>query len=235
MAQQFFIDPRRTASYLAVALAACAPGTPGVVVPADAPLASASAVQGWVAPTMPSGHQVLRFRWQIQDDRGAAGGRGSARIAGPDSVRLDVVGPLGAGRGAAVVVGDSAEWTDPPDVIRRLVPSYPLMWAMFGVMRLPPGGAVARGVADSSGVSWQWNAGPDTVRYQWRQADRHLVAEARRAGRLIGRVDTDLEESRHPARSRLVAPDAPARLNLTFSESRPSDAFTPDLWIPGRQ
>ncbi|HEU4830004.1 MAG TPA: hypothetical protein VFT04_12490 [Gemmatimonadales bacterium] len=184
----------------------------------------------WVAASRPAGHRTVRFRWQLQDDRGAAGGRGTARIAAPDSVRLDVVGPLGAGRGAAVVVGDSARWTDPPDIIERLVPSYPLMWAMFGVERMPPSDAALRGSSDSAGTAWQWAAGSDTVTYLRRIAPARLIAESRQAGRIVGRVETELGPDGRPTISRLTVPSVPARLTLTFTASAPSESFPPDLW-----
>ena len=186
---------------------------------------------GWVRGSTPVGHQVLRFRWQLQDDRGAAGGRGTARVAAPDSVRLDVAGPLGSGRGAAVVVGDSARWTDPPDIIERLVPSYPLMWAMFGVERLPPAGATLRGTSDSSETAWQWISGADTVSYIRRQSPERLLAESRQAGEVVGFVDTEFGPDGRPTRSRLTVPSVPARLTLTFTASASSEPFPPDLWI----
>jgi hypothetical protein len=232
MAQRFFVDRRWAASYLAIALAGCAIHSPVPAIAPDAPLATPAQVRRWVAPTAPATHRVLKFRWQIQDDRGAAGGRGSARIAAPDSVRLDVAGPLGSGRGAAVVTGDSALWTDPPDIIRRLVPSYPLMWAMLGVMRSPPADAVVRGVEDASGVRWQWSSGADTVRYAWPASGTTLRAEARRGGELVGWVETSFSGASEPARSQLIAPSASTKLTLTFSESESPDSFPPDLWRP---
>lgn len=210
----------------------CAPGAPAPVIPADAPVVTRAELREWVAASTPVGHQVIKFRWQIQDDRGAAGGRGSARISARDSVRLDVAGPLGSGRGAAVVIGDSARWTDPPDVVRRLVPSYPLMWAMFGVMRLPPPGAVSHGVADSAGVAWEWASGADTLRYDWRQGGVRLIAEARRAGELIGRVETTRDASHRLIRSQLVVPSVPSKLTITYSESASTEPFPPSLWLP---
>ncbi|HET7109941.1 MAG TPA: hypothetical protein VFI41_03625 [Gemmatimonadales bacterium] len=232
MAQHFLVDRRWAASYLAIALAACTVRSPVPTVAPDAPQASAVQVSRWVARTAPEAHQVLKFRWQIQDDRGAAGGRGSARVAAPDSVRLDVAGPLGSGRGAAVVVGDSAQWTDPPDIIHRLVPSYPLMWAMLGVMRSPPADAAARGLEDSTGVRWQWSSGTDTVRYALAQSGATLRAEARKGGELVGWVETTFSADNEPRRSQLVAPSASTKLTLTFSESESPDSFPPDLWRP---
>lgn len=232
MAQRFFVDRRWAVSYLAVGLAACTTHSPVPAVAPDAPLATPAQVSRWVHSTAPVGHRVLKFRWQIQDDRGAAGGRGSARVAAPDSIRLDVAGPLGSGRGAAVVVGDSARWTDPPDIIRRLVPSYPLMWAMLGVMRAPPANATVQGMEDSTGVRWQWSNGTDTVRYSWQASGTQLKAEARHGGELVGWVETTLGSSHEPERSQLIAPSASTRLTLTFSESESPDSFPSDLWRP---
>ena len=233
MPQRFLVDPRRAALYLAVSVLACAPRRPVALVPDAAAGVGRDQVSRWIAASQPAGHQTIRFRWQLQDDRGAAGGRGTARVAAPDSVRLDVVGPLGAGRGAAVVVGDSAQWTDPPDIIERLVPSYPLMWAMFGVERMPPEDAALRGASDSAGTAWQWVAGPDTVSYVRRTSPARLVAESRQAGRIVGRVETELGPDGRPTTSRLTVPSVPARLTLTFTASAPSDSFPADLWRAG--
>jgi hypothetical protein len=154
-------------------------------------------------------------------------------MAGPDSVRLDVVGPLGAGRGAAVVVGDTARWTEPPDIIERLVPSYPLMWAMFGVERMPPEGAELRGSSDSTGTAWQWLEGADTVSYVRQRTPARLVAESRNGRGLVGRVETEFGPDGRPIRSRLTVPSVPARLSLTFTTSVASEPYPTDLWVPG--
>ncbi len=230
MPQRFLVDPRHAGLYLALSVLACAPRRPAALVPEATPVVGREQVSRWVDASQPVGSRTIRFRWQLQDDRGAAGGRGTARVAAPDSVRLDIVGPLGAGRGAAVVVGDSARWTDPPDIIERLVPSYPLMWAMFGVERLPPAQAILRGASDSGSTMWEWAAGPDTVSYVRRASPARLVAESRQAGRVIGRVETELGSDGHPTTSRLTVPSVPARLTLTFTASAPSDSFPADLW-----
>ena len=233
MPQHFLVDPRRAGAYLALSVLACAPSRPPALVPDAAPELGRAEVGAWVEASAPTGHRTIRFRWQLQDDRGAAGGRGTARMAGPDSVRLDVVGPLGAGRGAAVVVGDTARWTEPPDIIERLVPSYPLMWAMFGVERMPPEGAELRGRADSTGTTWQWLDGPDTVSYVRQRAPARLVAESRNGGKIVGRVETEFGPDGRPIRSRLTVPSVPARLSLTFTASVASEPYPTDLWVPG--
>jgi hypothetical protein len=111
------------------------------VVPASAAPVSREQVTAWVLETRPDSHLLHRFKWLFRDDKSSAGGRGSARIAPPDSMRFDVAGPFGAEPAAAAVVGDRPLWAQPPDAIEKMVPNYPLMWGMFGVARLPEPGA----------------------------------------------------------------------------------------------
>src|SRR5688500_18604452 len=219
MLQHFQFDRRGAVFYLAILALACGPRAPGALVPAAAAPVDRAQVEAWAAGSGAEGHRLFRFRWQLQDERGAAGGRGTARLAAPDSVRLDVAGPLGAGRGSAVVVGDTALWTDPDDVIERLVPSYPLMWAMFGLVRPPPEGAALRGLRDSSVTIWESAAGADTVAYVRQRSPARLLAEVRIAGKVVGRVETELAADGRPVTSRLTVPSVPARLDLTFTSS----------------
>jgi len=189
-------------------------------------------VAEWVASTIPSESRLHRFKWLFQDERGSAGGRGSARILPPDSLRFDVAGPFGSGAASAVVVGDRAVWTEPPDAIARLVPNYPLMWAMFGVSRMPPEGAELRGLAQDSVVAWQYAVGSDTVQYARTGGNPvRFVAEVRQAGKVIGRAETTLQPDGAPIKARLTVPSAPAKLDLTFLSTTRA-TFAPDIWLP---
>ncbi|MBA2626662.1 MAG: hypothetical protein H0U85_01480 [Gemmatimonadales bacterium] len=193
-------------------------------------------MSAWVRETAPVGYRLERFRWQLRDERGAAGGRGTVRFAAPDSVRLDVAGPFGAGRAAAVVVGDSAVWTDPPDAIARLVPSYPLMWALFGTARMPGPRDSLRGEQTATSVAWQYVSGTDTVEYvRTSGAQPHLLTEVRQGPKVLGRVDATLGPDGRPVTARLTVPSVPARLDLTFTTSATPPAFTPDTWLPGQR
>ena len=234
MPQRFRVDRRSAAAYLAVFTLACTPKAPAPLGPLDMAPVSRDQVAQWVAGTAPVGYRTVSFKWRWQDERGSAGGRGSARVAGPDSVRLDMAGPLGAGRSAGVVVGDSALWTDPPDAIERIVPSYPLMWALFGVARMPADGAVLRGLADSTVTSWQAVTGTDTVVYVRTRAKPALLTEVRQAGKVLGRVETTFDSLGQLATSRLTVPSLPARLDITFTSSASTAAFPPNLWMSGR-
>src|SRR3990170_8344948 len=110
---------------------ACAPGLPPLPMPVGLAEGSAETAARWADSSRPADNRDLRFRFQFQDEDGAASGRGRARLGLPDSLRFDVAGPLGAGRASAFVVGDSAIWTEPEEEIRKLVPNYPLFWAML--------------------------------------------------------------------------------------------------------
>ncbi|MEP6572848.1 MAG: hypothetical protein ABJD11_09130 [Gemmatimonadota bacterium] len=234
MRQRFLLDPPRVGVYLALILAACHAGAPPSLLPATAVAVERDSVRSWVLATEPRNNVLHRFKWQFQDDRSAAGGRGSARIAVPDSLRFDVAGPLGTGRSAAVVVGDSAIWVDPEKSIHDLVPDYDLLWAMFGTARMPDSAATLRGLDEGAGrISWEYADGPDTVSYARTPGSRsRFFAEVRHAGKVVGRVETSLAADGQPLSSRLTVPSVPARLDVTFYSSVPTAAFPPDIWRP---
>jgi hypothetical protein len=111
-------------------LGACAPRLSpltGVATPAEKlPRASA-----------PSGHTKVVFNWEYQDREMNGRGEGVARIAAPDSARLDFFLAGGFGGGAAVLVGDSLAVPGGVDLVRRLVPPTTLLWATLGRVALP--------------------------------------------------------------------------------------------------
>jgi hypothetical protein len=122
---------RRTAALVIVAFAvgACRPR----LAPLTGELQSTSRLP---SATIPPGHAQIVFTWSL-DDRDMAGrGEGVARVAGPDSVRLDFFLAGGMGGGAAILIGDSLR-TPGGDLARRFVPPAPLLWAALGRVALP--------------------------------------------------------------------------------------------------
>jgi len=231
MGQYLGVDRLVLLAYLGLVGAACR-SAPGPVVPESAQPVSRTQVTNWVAATVPAESRLYRFKWLFQDERGSAGGRGSARIVPPDSLRFDVAGPFGSGAASAVVVGDRAVWTEPPDAIARPIPNYPLMWAMFGVARMPPGGVELRGLSRDSITAWQYAGATDTVQYARTAGDQvRFVAVVRQAGKLIGRAETTLQPDGAPIKARLTVPSAPAKLDLTFLSTTRA-TFAPDIWLP---
>jgi hypothetical protein len=231
MAQHLRLDRHARLVYLGLVAAGCR-SEPGPLVPKGTQPVSQETVATWVSSTLPSDHQLYRFKWLLRDERGSAGGRGSVRVAPPDSLRFDVAGPFGSGAASAVVVGDTAMWTDPADAISRLVPNFPLMWAMFGIARGPEDGVALYGLTHNSTRAWQYAGSADTVEYALTSGDSgRLIAEVRQSGKLIGRAETTLASDGTPLKARLTVPSAPAQLDLTFL-STARDTFASDIWIP---
>jgi hypothetical protein len=229
MAQRLLFDHPARVGYLVLVLAGCG-GAPGGVVPADARPVSADQVAQWVTATVPKEHQLHRFKWLFRDESSSAGGRGSARIAPPDSMRFDVAGPFGSGASSAAVVGETPLWTDPPDAIKKMVPNYPLMWGMFGVARMPSAAADLRGLEDGRTTAWQYVQGGDTIAYvRTRGRPERMVTTVRRAGELVGRAEATLDSAGAPLTARLTVPSVPARLDLTFLSTARAE-FAPDIW-----
>jgi hypothetical protein len=83
-----------------------------------------------------SGHQQVVFSWDLDDREMSARGDGVARIAPPDSARLDFFLAGGFGGGGAILLGDSVE-APGGDLVRRLIPPPPLLWAALGRVALP--------------------------------------------------------------------------------------------------
>lgn len=209
----------------------CKPA-PSPVIPAGAVGLTSSQVRPWVDATLPSGSSIRQFKWLFQDDRSSAGGDGRARVAGPDTLRFDARGPLGSGRMAALVVGDQPVWAVPEESVAQIVPDYTLLWAMFGVALMPNPRASIRGLDDGRSVTWEYSLGRDTVVYVRRvESPGKLIAEVRRSGRVFGRVETRLSSEGLPVSSRLVVPDVPARLDITFLSTTAESAFPPETWV----
>lgn len=218
-------------SLLLVATGACGgrafgPPMPTALAPVDPAM-----VAGWVGGTQAGEPTMLRFRWTFQDEKGAAKGRGSAIILPPDSLRFDFRGPLGSGSGAAAVVGDLALWAEPEEEVDKLVPNYPLLWAMLGKARAPTAGDALRGYRDEHLTAWRYSAGADTVDYILvHGSPRQLIVDVRQGGSRIGRVATTLDAVGHPVRARMEIPRQPARLDLSFYVAGPLDDRPADLW-----
>ena len=187
----------------AVLAAACAPRLPpltGEVVPAKVPVSALAA-----------GSRKIVFEYTYHDSDITLRGDGSARTSAPDSVRLDFfVNNESAGN--VIVIGDSIVQAR-PKLSRRLLPPVPLLWAAFGVFRVPPArDSAARVDSDTLRIEIAgapaWRAtfmGHDLLRLDLIEDGRipqsltrvsatHLHFEAPAAGRsldlIIQRVDT---------------------------------------------
>jgi len=121
----------RIAGALALVLftASCAPRArplPGEAVPAS------RVPSARLAP----GHRRIVFRWTYDDGAATARGEGVARVAPPDSARLDFFLDGGLGGGYAIVLDDAI--STPNDAqARRYLPPPSLLWAALGRLAVP--------------------------------------------------------------------------------------------------
>jgi hypothetical protein len=236
--QRFSLDRLRALFYIgAGALLAACPGRPGPLVPQVLAPASRDSAVAWTRGTVPPRPTVIRFRWRYADGRAQYAGRGSARIAPPDSLRFDYAGPFGLGSGAAVVIGDSVRWADPETNFRSLVPAIPMLWASLGMVRPPAGSAAVSGQVESDGKAprslWRFarvDEG-DTLEYVVTAgARRVLEAEWRRGSAVLARSRTVLDAQTRPLGARVDFPEASARFELTVVGVDTAAVIPPALW-----
>ncbi len=231
-------------------LAGC-PGRLAPLIPLPLAPGDRDSAVAWAAATVPAHRTAIRFRWKYQDDQKRWGGRGQARIAPPDSLRFDYVGPLGLGAGAAAVVADSAVWADPEKNFRSLVPAVRMLWAGLGIVRPPAadaavfgardagnaggaggaGAARAAAVADSGATLWRFVQGADTLDYRAAVGSSGVLeAEWRQGGKVQARSRTLFDVHEMPASARIDFPEARARFELTVVAVDSAATFDPAIW-----
>lgn len=209
-----------------------APLVPEPLAPAESTRAAARA-----AATLPRRPVAMQFRWSYRDDRVTYAGRGMARLAPPDSLRVDYRGPFGLGAGAAVVLGDSVAWAEPRGDFDALMPAIPLLWVAFGSVQPPaPDAQVFDGHEagrDGQREVWRFVQGGDrdTLDYVWTTGrGRVLEAEWRRGGSVRARGHTELDAQGAAVRARIDFPEASARFELTITARDTLAVIPPGLW-----
>jgi hypothetical protein len=227
------LDRPGAGSYIAacIVLAACR-GRPAPLIPEPLAPIPADSVSAWVGSTGPARPIALRFRWRYRDNRRSGGGRGVARVAPPDSLRVDWAAALGLASGAAVVLGDSLSWADPKENFPSSVPAaVQVVWTALGVTRPPRPGAAVFGMRDSARVLWRFVEQGDTVDFRLGAATpRTLEAEWRRDTRLMARSRAILGPDGLPLSVRIDVPERPARFEVTFVGVDTAATFAPALW-----
>jgi hypothetical protein len=103
------------------------------------PLTGAAAPVMLPRAELPAGHRRVVFNWELRDPEFHARGEGVARIAPPDSARFDFFVGGGLGGGRAVLIGQTIR-APGGDLVRRLIPPAPMLWAALGRLALPPAG-----------------------------------------------------------------------------------------------
>ena len=170
------------------------------------------------------GRRLLVFRWQLDDPDLTARGEGAARIAPPDSARLDFFLAGGLGNGAAVLVDDELRLPSAAEnLARRMIPTAPLLWGALGRLAIPAyRDTVVRVDGDTlradigTPVAWRVTFVRDTLRR----------VERIDGGRIVEWVDRSVGS---PVRYRHEV--SRRRLELYINRSDEVDEFPPDIWV----
>ena len=181
------------------------------------------------ARTDPARAELVALRWRFRDPESEVSGRGAVRLSPPDSLRLDVRGPLGFGHGTLVMAG-AETWADPEDVVRQVLPRRYLLWAMLGVVRAPED--VRRiDAAEAAGRRFVRVAAADSESAVFElRGDTLAGLVVMREERVVGRLT--LTRDRGGAIAHAEAEDLERHARLTFDiQSRtPGVAFPPEVW-----
>ena len=201
---------------LAVFIAGCA------AAPRAGPLTGVPVATGIPDTRLRHGYRRLIFDWQYKERVFSAKGQGVARIAPPDSVRIDLFLENGANAGYVILVADSLVAVA-QDEARRSLPPEPLLWATLGVVRVTAPDTIARQDGDTLRVE----IGRDPA---WRMAflSRALGRMERIAG---GRIEQTVERT-DSTRVVYRQPAAGRTLTLTIRRFIAETAFDAAIWRP---
>ena len=200
-----------------LAQTACAPPTLrplGGAAPAEIRLPA-----GDIGP----GYRSVVFRWELTDRDLLVRGEGVSRIAPPDSARLDFFLAGGIGGGRAALIGDELRTAAGADMIDRLVPPAPLLWATLGRLAVPPAADTAATV--DGGLLRADIGRPVAWRVTFR-GDSLVRLERVAAGRVVEWVDRKggTVRYRHESSRR--------ELVMTVTRTQPSTGFDASIWRP---
>lgn len=187
------------------------------------PLAGAPAPAVLPAATLPGGHQHVVFRWTLDDPDFVGRGEGAARLAYPDTVRVDFFLAGGMGSGAVILIRDDMRFPEHADPLsRRLAPPAPLLWAALGRAAVPPARDTSARVDGDTlradigmPAAWRLTFARDSLRRLERIRGRRIVEWVARLA--DGRVRYRNEISRR-------------QLDLTVIRSEHTGAFDAAIW-----
>lgn len=212
-----------------VVLGGCPAAAPGPAPAGSFRPASRADLAAAERASAPSAREIVRFSWRSDDGSLQIGGNGAARIAPPDSLRVDMAASLGLGRATIIMTGNETQ-AQPPEIVDRILPDRYALWALLGHLRAPADLATVERLDD----------GDRTV---WRVTDsrgRITLFEVR-AGTLIGatreeqgRTTSQLRLTRNPdgtlSRAHLTEFARSLRIELEVSSREASEPFAADTW-----
>ncbi len=194
--------------------------------PADRPR-----VVAWIGELAPNAPRLYDIRpWRYRNERGAASGRASVRVAPPDSLRFDYRGLFGRS-GSAVIVGDTALWVTGGDALEGIVTFVPLLWTALGLPQMPPESANVFELVGDDFRAWRYIVAGDTLDFVLRGSPaERLEGEIRRQGKVLGQVRVELDTLTGLAlRSQIDFWDV-SRFELTVSSVDTLASFDSTIW-----
>ncbi|MBA2688779.1 MAG: hypothetical protein H0W69_05025 [Gemmatimonadaceae bacterium] len=166
------------------------------------------------------GYKHLVFNWDYEDADLTGRGEGSARIAPPDSARVDLF--LGGGMGgAAALVGDTLR-TPGIDLIKRYLPPPAMLWAGLGRLTIP---ALPDTIVRAEGDVVRADIGRPVA---WRVTVKHgqlIRLDRINDGRVIEWVTRDSTGSLE-----YQVPSARRRLTIKVTQSRQVGGFDSSIF-----
>lgn len=171
---------------------------------------------------LPPGYRRVVFGWEYQERIGGARGEGVARIAPPDSVRIDLFLANGSYGGFVILIADSIVALA-QDEARRALPDEPMLWASLGVVRVT--GSDTAVVVDGDTLradigrepTWRVTLGP------------HYLTRLEQIVR--GRIESTVDR-RDTSRVVYRQPGAGRTLVLTIRQSFREAGFDAAIWRP---
>jgi hypothetical protein len=190
--------------------------------PRAGPLTGVPVATGVPNTRLPTGYHRLVFAWEYKERVFSARGDGVARIAAPDSVRIDLFLENGSSGGFVILIGDSLTALA-QDEARRSLPPEPLLWAALGVVRVTAPDTVVRQDGDTLRVEIGQNP-------TWRMA--YGASKLGRMDRIAGgRLEQTVERT-DSTRVVYRQPAAGKTLVLTIRRSIRETGFDASIWRP---
>jgi hypothetical protein len=210
-------------------MAAACGGPPALPAPLGAygPV-SAESFAAMAARTLPSAAQLIRFRWRYDDGDRDVRGRGAARLAPPDSLRLDVGVPV-VGRATLVLTGE-AVWAQPDEFVDELPRSRAILWALFGVIRRPDSDTRIE-VGDAADRRLFRLTAPDRqVTLLECRGDTLLGATQLKGDRTVGRLALTRDAAGAVVRADATDYEHRARFLVEVEHRETSEPFPSEIW-----
>jgi hypothetical protein len=172
---------------------------------------------------------ALYFHWQYDDGSAPVRGRGAARVAPPDSLRLDIGVPI-LGRATLVLAGDSV-WSQPEAMAGRVLPERATVWAMFGVIE-PPQGETRIEVGEAVDRRLYRLTGSDGVVTTLElRGDTLLGATQQRGEQVVGRLVLTRDSVGALVRAAALDPEHRLRFVVNLDRREASrESFPSEIW-----